>query len=61
MNHLDFIMSYEAGASTEEEVIEGFQAMINDGTAWQLQGHYGRTAMRLIEAGHCTAAVAKAS
>ena len=27
--------------------------MINDGTAWRLQGSYGRTAMSLLESGDC--------
>ena len=54
MNHLDFIMSYESGECSEEEVIAGFQKLIDDGTAWQLQGHYGRTAQALIENGLCT-------
>ena len=48
------IMQYEAGETTFQDIIEMFQEMINDGTVWQLQGHYGRTAMALIEAGDCT-------
>ena len=48
-------MAYEGGDDlTQYEVIAGFQAMINDGTVWQLQGHYGRTAVSLIEQGLCT-------
>jgi len=30
-----------------------FQEMINDGTVWQLQGSYGRTAQALIAGGIC--------
>lgn len=30
-----------------------FQAWIDSGTAWQLEGSVGREAMSLIEAGHC--------
>ncbi len=49
-----FIMAFEGdGGLTEEEIIEGFQHMIDDGTVWQLQGSYGRQAARLIEAGVC--------
>ena len=54
MNNLDFIMAYECGEiTTEEELIAGFQAMIDDGSVWNLQGFYGRTAKDLIESGYC--------
>lgn len=49
-----FIMDYEGGELDDEGVIEGFQQLINNGMAWSLQGHYGRMATALIEAGHCT-------
>jgi hypothetical protein len=49
-----FIMDYESGNLDEDAIIDGFQAMINDGTVWHLQGHYGRTAAALIEAELCT-------
>jgi len=49
------IMAYEDGQLDEESMIELFQHLINNGLAWSLQGHYGRTAQALIEAGHCTA------
>ena len=48
-----FIIDYEAGALGEQEVIEGFQHLINSGLCWSLQGHYGRKAAQLIEAGTC--------
>lgn len=50
-----FIMDYECGNMDEERLIRGFQHMINDGIVWTLQGHYGRTAHSLIEAGYCYA------
>ena len=50
---VDFIMRFESGEATEEEIIEGFQEMIDSGVVWQLQGSYGRTANDLIEAGLC--------
>jgi hypothetical protein len=51
---VDKILAYESGEMTEKETIEFFQELINDGSAWSLQGHYGRTAAALIEAGYCT-------
>lgn len=52
MVSVDKIIAYESGEMTEEEVIDLFQELVNDGSAWILQGHYGRTAMTLIEAGY---------
>ena len=55
MNDLiDKIMSYESGEMSDERTIEFFQELIDSGMAWSLQGHYGRTAVALIEAGHCS-------
>jgi hypothetical protein len=51
---VDFIMAYEAGDCTAREVIDGFAMLIKTGRAWALQGHYGRTAVRLIKAGYIT-------
>ena len=47
------IMEFEDGEMSEEEMIEMFQEMINDGSVWSLQGSYGRTAMNLIDSGKC--------
>jgi len=49
------IMDYEGGEMSDEDMIVFFQHLIDTGMAWSLQGHYGRTAKALIEAGHCTA------
>jgi len=48
----DYTFLYDEDAS-EEEVIAGYQELINTGDAWRLEGHVGRTAMGLIEAGQC--------
>lgn len=47
------IIAYEQGDLSDEDTIKMFQAMINDGSVWGLQGHYGRTAQALIEAELC--------
>ena len=51
-----FIMQYESDDMDEDEVIEGFQHLIDSGVVWQLQGSYGRMADALIKAGLCHAA-----
>lgn len=48
---LDLIIAYEAGELDREETLELFRELTRTGLAWVLQGHYGRTAASLIEAG----------
>ena len=43
----------EGEGSTDEQKIEAFQFLINNGSVWSLQGFYGRTAARLIAGGQC--------
>ena len=53
-DRVDRIIRYEEGRLSCEEIIELFQELINDGSAWSLQGSYGRAALRLIEQGYCS-------
>ena len=56
MDHIEQIIAYENCSLSPADVIELFQGLIDDGTAWQLQGSYGAMAHSLIENGHCTTA-----
>jgi hypothetical protein len=48
---VDRIIDYETGQLEETETIELFQELLDSGLAWQLQGHYGRTARHLMDLG----------
>jgi hypothetical protein len=48
-----FVIDFESGTLDDIQVIEGFQALIDTGVVWHLQGSYGRTAAHLIETGLC--------
>lgn len=39
--------------ATWKETVEVYQHLIDTGQAWHMEGHVGRTAMRLIEDGWC--------
>ena len=51
MPDIDKIMAYENGELDDDETIALFQSMLDDGTVWQLQGHYSRTATALLNQG----------
>ena len=51
MPDIDKIIAYENDELDDNESIELFQSMLDDGSVWQLQGHYGRTALNLLEQG----------
>ena len=50
---VDKIIQYESGNMDDEEMVSFFQELIDSGVVWSLQGHYGRTAVSLIEEGYC--------
>ena len=57
MDAFDAIMLIECNEDvTNEQYVDAFQALIDDGIVWKLQGFYGRTATNLIEEGYCTPA-----
>jgi hypothetical protein len=50
-DEVGFIMAFEGGELDTEAIIEGFQALVDSGIVWQLQGCYGRAAAALIRSG----------
>ena len=53
MKNIDKIIEYETEGLAEQDEIEFFQKIINDGSVWHLQGSYGRRASELLEARLC--------
>ena len=51
MSQIDAMLAWEDGNISEDEAIHLFQGLVDSGLAWQLQGMYGRQAMRFIDAG----------
>lgn len=52
---IDRLHTYEMGELSDEETIMLFQELIDTALVWDLQGHYGRTAINLINQGLITA------
>jgi hypothetical protein len=53
--NVDKIIAYESGELNDMQTLELFAELIAEGgTAWSLQGHYGRTASALIDRGLIT-------
>ena len=48
---VDKIMAYEQGDLGEEDTLALFQELVDSGMVGTLQGHYGRTAKALLDAG----------
>lgn len=49
---LDKIIAYEGGEMSDQEIINFFQELVLEEKLHGLQGHYGRTASRLVEHGY---------
>lgn len=56
MVSVDQIVAYENGDLDATQIVELFADLVADGTAWTLQGMYGRTAASLIDSGVITSA-----
>ena len=52
MDTINLISAYESGELENKNILKLFSKIIKNGQAWILQGHYGRTASSLIEAGY---------
>ncbi|MGD9788298.1 MAG: hypothetical protein AB7U30_10140 [Sulfuricellaceae bacterium] len=56
MNTSSFLSRFDAGAiSSERELAEGFQRLLNNGQIWSLQERYVNAALGLIDVGLCYA------
>ncbi len=54
MNTANFLSRFDAGTiSSERELAEGFQRLLNSGQLWKLQGRYVSKALGLIDVGLC--------
>lgn len=51
MDQIGAIIEYEQGELDEDQIVELFQSLLDSGLVWQLQGHYGRMAVALLNQG----------
>jgi hypothetical protein len=52
MVNVSDIIAYENGEMSDHEMVKFFASLVENGMAWSLQGHYGRTANSLIRQGY---------
>lgn len=55
LDNVGNIIRYESGELSQQETLELFAGLLRSGLVWQLQGHYGRVAADLINAGYVSA------
>ena len=48
---IEKIIAFEEGSIAEDDLVTLFQGLVDTGSAWTLQGFYGRTACQLIALG----------
>ncbi len=48
------IIAWETGTLDPDDVVPFFQALVDTGLVWTLQGAYGRQATAMIDAGEIT-------
>lgn len=51
-NLVDYIIDFESGNLDSQDSLQLFSYLVKTGSAWTLQGVYGRTAKALIEGGY---------
>ena len=56
---VSIIEGFSGEDHTEEEILQAWQALIDSGLVWRLQGFYGRTAQYLLDNGICEQAGAQ--